>query len=49
VFLVSGKNKSHVLHEVLEGKKDPQRLPAQLIQGSIIWMADKAATELFIS
>jgi len=48
VFLVSGKNKSQTLHDVLNGKQDPQKLPAQLIQGEIIWMADRSAGELLI-
>jgi len=32
----------------LNGKQDPQKLPAQLIQGEIIWMADRSAGELLI-
>ena len=46
VFLVSGASKASILSEVLDGPKDPLRLPAQLIQpqdGVLEWLADKAA------
>lgn len=49
-FLVSGKDKSEVLYEVLRGPHDPERLPAQLIgpdPGKLIWLVDsEAASEL---
>jgi 6-phosphogluconolactonase len=48
VFLVSGKNKAQTLYDVLNRKQDPQKLPAQLIQGEIIWMLDRDAGELMI-
>src|SRR6185503_16968169 len=48
VFLVSGKNKAQTLYDVLNQKQDPQKLPAQLIQGEIIWMLDRDAGELMI-
>ena len=46
VFLVSGKKKSSILHKVLQGKKNPEELPAQLIQGNITWMVDREAAIL---
>jgi 6-phosphogluconolactonase len=47
VFLVAGAEKAARLHEVLHGKSDPDRLPAQLIHpahGDLRWMVDAAAT-----
>jgi 6-phosphogluconolactonase len=52
IFLVTGKAKAHRLHEVLSGPRDPERLPAQLIQpvnGSLEWLVDKAAANLSLS
>lgn len=46
VFLVSGKKKSKVLYQVLNGKKNPDELPAQLIRGNIIWMLDREAASM---
>jgi 6-phosphogluconolactonase len=50
VFLVAGAEKAQVLHEVLLGPHDPERLPSQLIRakrGSLIWLLDEpAAAEL---
>ena len=46
VFLVAGKSKAGVLQEVLHGPRDPERLPAQLIQpqnGDLLWLTDLAA------
>lgn len=46
VFLVTGAGKAKSLHQVLRGARDPQKLPAQLIQpvdGSLLWLVDKAA------
>lgn len=45
-FLAAGAGKAKVLHDVIEGPADPQRLPAQLIRpasGELRWMLDKAA------
>jgi 6-phosphogluconolactonase len=45
-FLVSGASKAKVLHEVLHGRREPQRLPAQLIHpegGALCWLVDQAA------
>lgn len=46
LFLVTGAGKTKSLFHVLRGARDPQRLPAQLIQpveGSLIWLVDEAA------
>jgi 6-phosphogluconolactonase len=47
-FLVSGAAKAHVLEEVLEGPRDPVRLPAQFVQpelhgGDVHWLVDNEA------
>jgi 6-phosphogluconolactonase len=50
VFLVVGRSKAEVLREILQGPRDPDRLPAQLIapqSGEILWLLDlEAAAEL---
>jgi 6-phosphogluconolactonase len=46
IFLVSGNEKAVVLKSVLEGRHEPEQLPAQLIRpgnGELIWMVDAAA------
>jgi 6-phosphogluconolactonase len=46
LVLVSGENKACAMHEVLEGPRDPDRLPMQLIEpvtGEVVWLADAAA------
>jgi 6-phosphogluconolactonase len=46
VFLVAGKEKARVLHDVLEGSTDPERIPAQLItpiDGDLYWYVDSEA------
>lgn len=45
-FLVAGSDKSAVVHEVLRGPNDPERLPAQLIRpdaGHLTWLLDHEA------
>lgn len=45
-FLVAGTGKAAVVREVIEGPRDPQRLPAQLIHphpGELHWLLDQAA------
>jgi 6-phosphogluconolactonase len=45
-FLVSGPSKAGVLREVLEGPRDPDRLPSQLIAEAatdVVWFVDDAA------
>ncbi|GMR04612.1 MAG: 6-phosphogluconolactonase [Thermodesulfobacteriota bacterium] len=49
IFLVKGREKSPTLYEVLRGKFDPVRLPAQLTflsEGSSTWFVDKEAALL---
>ena len=44
-ILVSGAAKATILKEVLEGPRDPKRLPIQLIQpvsGKLAWLIDAA-------
>ncbi len=46
-FLVAGPDKADALHQVLEGKPDPDTYPAQLIapqHGRLYWLIDEAAT-----
>jgi 6-phosphogluconolactonase len=48
VFLVSGSSKANRLKQVLEGRYQPQHLPAQLIQprdGNLLWLIDREAAE----
>ena len=45
-FLVAGAEKAAPLRAVLEGPRDPERLPAQAIRpeaGRLIWLVDEAA------
>lgn len=44
-FLVAGEKKAAPLHEVLQGKFQPKKYPAQLIQpaGELYWFVDQAA------
>lgn len=49
VFMISGKDKAHALHEVLEGERNPDRFPSQLIiptQGELHFFLDQAAAAL---
>jgi 6-phosphogluconolactonase len=49
VFLVSGQDKALPVKAVLEGRYEPQQLPAQLIRpesGKLIWLLDSAAASL---
>jgi 6-phosphogluconolactonase len=46
LFLVAGAEKAEALTLVLEGVRDPQRLPAQMIEpasGVLMWFVDRAA------
>ncbi|MGA2351062.1 MAG: 6-phosphogluconolactonase [Terracidiphilus sp.] len=48
-FLASGDGKAAILHEVLTGPRDPERLPSQLIwpaSGILTFILDKAAAAL---
>ncbi|HWP49575.1 MAG TPA: 6-phosphogluconolactonase [Candidatus Limnocylindrales bacterium] len=49
IFLVSGDEKALPLKAVLEGRYEPQQLPAQLIRpdpGELLWLVDHAAARL---
>ncbi len=49
VFIVSGQDKALPVKAVLEGRYEPQQLPAQLIRpetGKLIWLLDSAAASL---
>jgi 6-phosphogluconolactonase len=46
VFLTFGPNKANALYEVLEGNRNPEQYPSQLIQpqqGEVRWLVDEAA------
>ena len=52
IFLVSGEEKAEVLREVLEGEKNTELFPSQLIKpdhGKLLWLvAQSAATKLTV-
>jgi 6-phosphogluconolactonase len=49
IFLVSGSEKAEALRAVLEGPRDPDRYPAQAVEGNRLWMVDRAAARLLRS
>ncbi len=46
MFLVSGEEKAAALHAVLEGAREPEVYPAQIIRGNRLWLVDRAAARL---
>ena len=48
LVLVAGAGKANRVKEVLEGPKDPERLPIQMIQpaGKMVWIFDEAAARM---
>jgi 6-phosphogluconolactonase len=46
MFLVSGGDKAEALHAVLKGARDPERYPAQIVEGNVSWWVDRAAARL---
>jgi 6-phosphogluconolactonase len=46
LFLVSGEEKAEALHAVLEGAREPDLYPAQIVEGNCLWMVDRAAAQL---
>lgn len=49
LFLVSGEDKAPALKAVLDGPREEQQLPAQLIHpsdGTLLWLVDRAAAKL---
>lgn len=48
-FVLAGEDKAEALKAVLEGERNPQQYPSQLIHpqnGSLLWMVDEAAARL---
>jgi len=49
MFLVAGQGKAAAVKDVLEGPRDPDKFPAQIVAphgGEVIWLLDKAAASL---
>jgi 6-phosphogluconolactonase len=49
MFIVSGKNKAEAVKLALEGPRDPDKYPAQIIaanQGEVMWLLDRPAARL---
>jgi 6-phosphogluconolactonase len=49
MFLVAGASKAQAVKSALEGPRDPDRFPAQLVapdSGEVIWLLDRAAASL---
>ncbi len=46
MFLVSGEEKAEALRAVLEGPSEPERYPAQIVEGNRLWMVDRSAARL---
>ncbi len=49
MFMVTGVEKAAAVKSVLEGPRDPDRYPAQMVapeDGEILWLMDKAAASL---
>jgi 6-phosphogluconolactonase len=49
MFLVAGQGKAAAVKDVLEGPRDPDKIPAQIVDlhdGEITWILDKAAASL---
>jgi 6-phosphogluconolactonase len=49
MFLVAGQGKAAAVKDVLEGSRDPDNFPAQIVaphKGEVIWLLDKAAASL---
>jgi 6-phosphogluconolactonase len=45
-FLTAGDDKAEPLRAVLEGARDPERYPAQIVVGNRLWLVDRAAARL---
>src|SRR5579885_972203 len=49
LFMVTGDDKAPALKGVLEGPREPEQLPAQMIQptnGQLLWLVDRAAARM---
>ena len=52
MFLVAGQGKAAAVKDILEGPRDSDRFPAQIVapeNGEVIWLLDKAAASLLAS
>ena len=52
LFLVSGEEKAPAVRAVLEGERDPELVPAQVVRpvdGKLLWMLDRAAARDLVS
>jgi 6-phosphogluconolactonase len=45
-FIAVGDDKAEPLRAVLEGTRDPERYPAQIVAGNRLWLVDRAAARL---
>src|SRR5262249_42856856 len=49
MFLVEGKGKAEAVEKTLDGPRDPDRFPAQIVDpphGEVVWLLDRAAASL---
>jgi len=49
MFMVAGQGKAAAVKDVIEGPRDPDKFPAQIVEphhGEVIWILDKAAASL---
>ncbi len=49
MFLAAGQGKAAAVKDVIEGPRDPDKFPAQIVDphdGELIWILDKAAASL---
>lgn len=49
MFMAAGENKAQAVRNILQGPRDPEKFPAQLIapsNGELVWLLDKAAARL---
>jgi 6-phosphogluconolactonase len=49
MFLVSGQKKAEAVRDIVDGPRDPDRFPAQIVapdKGEVVWLLDKAAASL---
>lgn len=49
MFLAAGQGKAAAVKDIIEGPRDPDKFPAQIVQphdGEVIWILDKAAANL---
>ena len=49
MFLVAGQGKAAAVKDVIEGPRDPDKFPAQIVdphEGELIWILDKAAASM---